>query len=72
VRTSERKPIRVFLTSGRHDLDHFVGSWPLANQEMAAALEFAGYEHRFEFGEGGHSLAHGGSLFAEAVRWLCR
>lgn len=70
VRTTAPKPIRVFLTSGKWDLDHPVGNWPLANREMAAALEYAGYDSRFEFGEGGHSLRHGGSLFAESIRWL--
>jgi len=72
VRTTERKPIRVFLTSGAWDLEHAVGNWPLANREMGAALEFAGYDVRFEFGEGGHSLRHGGSLFADSLRWLWR
>lgn len=72
MRTTTRKPIRVFLTSGRWDLDHAVGNWPLANREMAAALEFAGYDYRFEFGEGGHSLRHGGRIFADSLRWLWR
>ncbi len=70
VRTTGRKPVRVFLTSGRWDLDHAVGNWPLANREMAAALEYAAYDVRFTFGESGHSLRHGGSIFAESVRWL--
>lgn len=72
VRTTEPKSLRVFLTSGEWDLDHPVGNWPLANREMAAALAYAGYDYRFEFGEGGHSLRHGGSLFADSVRWLWR
>ena len=46
------------------------GNWPLANQQMAAALSFAGYDLRFEFGTGGHNLRHGGALFADALRWL--
>lgn len=70
IRTTERKPIRVLLQSGRNDANILYGSWPLANQEMAAALDFAGYEHRFVFGEGGHSLRHGGAIFAESLRWL--
>ena len=72
VRSTPRKPLRVFLTSGRRDADIVTGSWPLANQAMAAALAFAGYDYRFEFGEGGHNLRHGGALFAEALRWLWR
>ena len=48
------------------------GDWPLANQTMAKALEYAGYDYRFEFGTGGHTLRHGGALFADALRWLWR
>ena len=72
VRRTHRKPIRVFLQSGVNDADIVIGSWPLANQTMAAALDFAGYDYRFEFGEGGHNLRHGGALFAETLRWLWR
>jgi len=72
VRTTEPKPLRIFMTSGVNDLDHPVGNWPLANEQMAAALEYAGYDYRFEFGEGGHSLRHGGSLFADSLRWIFR
>ncbi|MEM7221148.1 MAG: alpha/beta hydrolase-fold protein [Pseudomonadota bacterium] len=70
IRHSERKPIRVFLQSGERDADILFGNWALANQTMAAALEFAGYEARFEFGTGGHNLRHGGALFADTLRWL--
>lgn len=72
VRTTPRKPIRVFLTTGKKDLDIPIGSWPLGNQQMAAALEYSGYESRFVFSEGGHSLRHGGSILSESLRWLVR
>ena len=72
VRTTVRKPIRVFLTSGEKDLDIPLGSWPLANKQMASALEYAGYDSRFVFGEGGHNLRHGGAHFADSLRWLTR
>ena len=70
VRTTPQKPIRALLTSGAMDLDIPIGSWPLANRQMAAALEYAGYEHKFVFGDGGHSLRHGGAIFADSLRWL--
>ena len=70
VRSTERKDIKVFLQSGEMDADIILGSWPLANQTLASALEYAGYDFRFEFGTGGHNLRHGGSLFAETLRWL--
>ena len=66
------KPIRVFLQDGSNDLDNIAGNWPLANQEMAAALKFAGYDYKFEFGDGAHSGKHGGSIFPETLRWLWR
>lgn len=72
LRSTPRKPLRVFLQSGSGDGVHFTGDWPLANQTMANALEWSGYDHRFEFGVGGHSLRHGGALFAESLRWLWR
>ncbi len=70
IRSTPRKPIRVWMQSGEGDADILTGSWPLANKEVAAALAFAGYDVRFEFGQGGHNLAHGGALFADALRWL--
>lgn len=70
VRSTPRKPLRVFLQSGAADADIILGSWPLANQQMASALDFAGYDYRFEFGTGGHNLRHGGALFADTLRWL--
>ncbi len=72
VRATPRKPIRVFLQSGAADASYITGDWPLANQTMASALAFAGYDHRFEFGTGGHSLRHGGAIFADSLRWLWR
>ncbi|HXQ09562.1 MAG TPA: alpha/beta hydrolase-fold protein [Caulobacteraceae bacterium] len=72
IRKTERKPIRVWMQSGEADADIIHGNWPLANKAVAAALQFAGYDFKFVFGEGGHSLRHGGALFADALRWLWR
>src|SRR6266700_4022773 len=49
IRKTEKKPIRVFLQDGANDLDNLHGNWPLANQEMAAALKFAYYVYQSEF-----------------------
>jgi enterochelin esterase family protein len=72
VRQSGRRPIRVFLQDGTNDLDNRWGNWPLANQQMAAALKFRGYDYRFEMGDGGHTHQHGGALLPETLRWLWR
>lgn len=68
----EPKPLRVFLQDGANDLDNLHGNWPLSNQDMAAALKFAGYDYKFEFGDGGHSGKHGASLLPDTLRWLWR
>ena len=70
VRSTPRKPIRVLLQSGANDGQNVYGDWPQANQTMANALTFAGYDCRFEFGTGGHTLRHAGAIFADSLRWL--
>lgn len=72
IRKTERKPIRVFLQEGSNDLDNLHGSWPLANQEMAAALKFSKYDYKFEYGDGGHNGKHGGAIMPDSLRWLWR
>jgi enterochelin esterase family protein len=67
-----RRKIRVFLQDGRNDLDNQAGNWPLANQEMAAALKFARWDYWFVFGEGTHNGKHGASIFPDTMRWLWR
>ena len=72
VRSTPRKRLRVFLQSGPHDAGTIFGDVALANHTMANAPEYAGYDYLFEFGSGGHTLRHGGALFAETLRWLWR
>ena len=72
VRKMPKKPIRVFLQDGANDLDNAAGSWTLANQTMAKSLAYAGYDYRFEFGQGFHSVAHGRAILPDSLRWLWR
>lgn len=72
VRKADKRPIRVFLQDGSGDLDNAHGNWPLANQQMAKALEFAKYDYKFEYGDGGHNMKHGGAIFPDTMRWLWR
>ncbi|MEO0413861.1 MAG: alpha/beta hydrolase-fold protein, partial [Verrucomicrobiota bacterium] len=70
IRKTEKKPIKVFLQGGANDLNNKHGHWPLANQQIAKALEFSGYDYQFIFGEGGHNGSHGGAIFPDTLRWL--
>ena len=72
IRKTEKKPLRIFLQDGSGDLDNLHGNWPLANQEMAAALKFMGYDYKFEFGTEGHNGKHGGAILPDSLRWLWR
>lgn len=68
----QRRSIRVFLQDGSGDVDNQFGNWPLANQDMAAALKYAGWDYKFVFGEGTHNGKHGASIFPDTMRWLWR
>ncbi|MCA9126774.1 MAG: SMP-30/gluconolactonase/LRE family protein [Planctomycetales bacterium] len=64
------KPIKVYLQEGEEDLNNLHGNWPLANRDMAAALQFAGYEYQFVMTEGGHTGRFAGEVLPSALRWL--
>lgn len=72
VRKTEPKPIRIYMQEGSNDLDNLHGNWPLANQELAAALKFAKYDYEFVMGDGAHTAKHGGAILPESLRWLWR
>ena len=59
VRKTEPKPLRVFLQDGSNDLNNHGGHWFLANQEMLAAFQFAGYDVQHAWGDGAHDSKHG-------------
>ena len=64
------KKIKVYLQDGKDDLNNLHGNWPLGNQDLAAALQFAGYNYKFVMTEGGHSGKWGGEELPKALRWL--
>ena len=73
VRKTEPKPIRVYMADTSGDVDNAFGSWPWANQQMASALKYSGYDVRFDWAEGyAHNADFGGKLFPEAMKWLWR
>lgn len=78
IRRTEPRPIRIFLQEGK--ADHVVpghpfgtfygGSWPINNQVIYEAFQFAGYESKLVLGEEGHNMKQGASIMPEALRWL--
>jgi gluconolactonase len=72
IRKTEPKPLRVFLQETTGDQNSIHGSWPLQNEAMRSALEFARYDHALVVGGGGHDLEHATAILPDALRWLWR
>ena len=72
IRKMEPKPLRVFLQDGSSDQNIYSGSWYLANQAVAMALEYSGYDSKFVTGTEGHNARHGSAILPDALRWLWR
>jgi gluconolactonase len=72
IRKTEPKPLRIFLEETTNDQNSLPGSWPLQNEAMRSALEFAHYDHTLVVGEGGHDVEHATAILPEALRWLWR
>ena len=70
IRRTRAKPLRVFLNQRARDLN-IVLKLGSRNQDNGCALDFAGYDYRFAFGEGG-TACEWGSDFADSLRWLFR
>jgi len=79
VRSSERKPIRVFLQDGRND-NRAVSArgydprrdWFLQNVRLMQALTDKGYDVNYVWGLNTHGQRMGGPLLPEMMRWLWR
>src|SRR5262245_4440416 len=73
IRKTEPKPLRVYQADTSGDVDNIAGSWWWANQQMASALSYMGYDSRFDQAEGyAHNADFGSSRFPEAMKWLWR
>lgn len=72
IRKTEPKPLRVYLQDGRADQNIYGGNWWIGNQDMASALEYAGYDATFVVGTEGHNSKHGSAILPDALRWLWR
>lgn len=72
IRKTEPAPLRVFLQDGNKDLNIYSGDWWMANQDMASALQYAGYDAKFVTGTEGHNGKHAAAILPDALRWLWR
>src|ERR1700677_4469850 len=80
IRKTEPKPLRIFLQDGSGDHivpaepwgTFYAGSWPINNQVMFEAFEYAGYDAKLVIGSEGHNMKQGAAILPDALRWLWR
>ena len=83
IRSTPKKPIRIFLQDGVNDNRGLRGEgaaatyspdrdWHAQNIKMVAALTEKGYDVNFTWGIGTHSNKQGGAILPEMLRWLWR
>ena len=71
IRKCEPRQIRVFLQDNDKDTwNPLFGSWFEYNELMLSALQFAGYDVRYSWDEGGHSSKNAHRMFGDVMRWL--
>ena len=71
VRKSEPRALRIFLQDNDKDTwNPLFGSWFEYNTLMLSALQFAGYDVRHQWDEGGHSGKNGRIIMKDVMRWL--
>jgi gluconolactonase len=80
IRKTEPKPLRIFLQDGSNDHivpgepygTFYAGSWPINNQVMFEAFEYAGYDAKLVIGSEAHNMKQGAAILPDALRWLWR
>ena len=71
VRKSEPRPIRVFLQDGTNDVwNALFGHWYEGNRMLASALDFAGYEARYDWSDCYHGVKRANEIFANVMTWM--
>ena len=73
VRKCEPKPLRIFLQDGSNDVwNATFGHWYEANQMLSTALDFAGYDAKYDWSDGNHSVKRSAEIFEDVIVWLWR
>ncbi len=71
VRKGEPRALRIFLQDNDQDTwNPLFGSWFEYNTLMLSALQFAGYDVRYQWDKGGHSGKNGRIIMKNVMRWL--
>jgi enterochelin esterase family protein len=80
VRSSEKKPIRIYLQDGRNDNRGVARDgaydeardWFVQNVRLMRALSDKGYDLNYTWGIGRHGQKQAGAILPDMLRWLWR
>ena len=73
VRKTEPLPLRIFIQDGSNDAwNPLFGHWYEGNQMLASALEFAGYDVKCDWSDGGHNVKRSTEIFSQVMEWMWR
>lgn len=71
VRKSEPRPLRIFLQDGTNDVwNALFGHWYEGNRMLASALDFAGYDARYDWSDCNHGVKRANQIFPEVMEWM--
>ena len=71
VRKSEPRPLRVFLQDGTNDVwNPLFGHWYEGNRMLATALDFAGYDARYDWSDCYHGVKRASEIFPQVMEWM--
>ena len=71
VRKSEPRPLRIFLQDGTYDVwNPLFGHWYEGNRMLASALDFAGYDARYDWSDCYHGVKRANEIFPEVMEWM--
>ena len=71
VRKSEPRPLRIFLQDGTNDVwNPLFGHWYEGNRMLASALDFAGYDARYDWSDCYHGVKRANEIFPEVMEWM--
>ena len=73
VRKTEPLPLRIFIQDGSNDAwNPLFGHWYEGNQMLASALQFAGYDVKCDWSDGGHNVTRATEIFSQVMEWMWR
>ena len=71
VRKSEPRPLRICLQDGTNDIwNALFGHWYEGNRMLATALDFAGYDTRYDWSDCKHGVKRASEIFADVMEWI--